>query len=399
MRFLALLVVIPSLASLAACIENTPVGDSFVAVAADGSGFVIDDESQEILVGPDLPVTQDRNRYFVDADTTSASFLDNGDYPRVRGLSDGSRVLLLFDGGLRLLDRVTGAETNIPWERLNADPAVPFEVTGIDQPTLSADGAHVAFVARSSIYSIPARAIYVYDLVSDIFERIDVGPAAHFLDAPYYDSYFDAIAISRDGQRIAFDHHSTQDGGVTKKIDVFVRDRSTQRTIQVVPSQSPIPVALVAFSLDGNTVVVRSDIPDLVDAAHPTAATAFAVNLDSDVAAPVNLGPLGEVYDGSDVNVAISPDGRIAAFSAPGSFQPRLFLRDLTAGITNEISLLGLAPVDPQIVEFWFTRNGGALAVNLQRIPSLAFAGHLAGDKHAYLYDRLTQQFREIQVP
>ena len=218
------------------------------------------------------------------------------------------------------------------------------------EPSISADGRHVAFASRADNLSSegtgPGSAdIFVRDLDSGVTEL--VSRASGVAGALASESY--APSISGDGRYVAFNSPSALSpedfDEPSFPMDVFVRDRSTATTILVsrksgaagapgdVQSETP------AISADGQHIAFVSD-------AKLTGQRGYGRNVfvRDIVAGTTKLASVGDEGRAGDAkrNPSISADGRYVAFQTRGNeLSPvdadgrvDVFVRDMQKGLT-----------------------------------------------------------------
>lgn len=251
---------------------------------------------------------------------------------------------------------------------------------GSSEPSISADGAHVAFAssAHNLAAGLPIQSenVFVRDLDSGVTELVSraggaEGAPAEFSDEP---------SISGDGRFVAFSSRSplgTDDVDAEHSPeDVFVRDRTAATTTLVSRASGPtgkpseVESSEPAISADGDHVAFASE-----------AALAGGRSLEADVfvrdvaAATTALVSVGE--DRSEGTFerrpAISADGRYVAFQSGGDHispvdaegRTDVFVRDMQQGLTVTVSRgsgnLGL-PGDGPSFDPAITADGSVVA-------------------------------------
>jgi Tol biopolymer transport system component len=229
---------------------------------------------------------------------------------------------------------------------------------------LSGDGRYIAFESLADGLAPGHEAdswdTYVRDRTSGAFERVSVrtdGTPAYNLGEPTA-----APSISADGARVAFlSPASTLVASDTNGMpDIFVHDRTLKRTVRVSinsrlqesngPSYNPV------ISGSGRFVIFQSTASNLVEGDGNDAIDVFVRDLQERTTERLSVGDDGQ--EGSDPHeygyssVSISEDGRYAAFSyqelpvrgSEGLFGEIVYLRDRQAGTIRAIAQ-GVYPV------------------------------------------------------
>jgi Tol biopolymer transport system component len=223
-------------------------------------------------------------------------------------------------------------------------------------PSISADGRHVAFVSGATNFSnedtdTPGQTdIFVRDLDTNVTELVSraSGPTG----AAGADYSF-APSISADGSRIAFTSRAPLVGDDVDEQsfpeDVFVRDRATATTVLVsrksggAGAPSEVDSDEAAISADGLHVAFASS-------AKLTGQRSFDINvfvrdLSTEKLELVSVGDEGKAGDAKRAP-AISADGHFVAFQtrgdkvSPADADARVdvFARDMTKGLTVTVS-------------------------------------------------------------
>jgi Tol biopolymer transport system component len=222
-------------------------------------------------------------------------------------------------------------------------------------PSISADGRHVAFVSQANnLTTDDAKAIqtdiFVRDLDSNLVELVSRASGA--TGAAAIDYSFEP-SISGNGSRVAFSSTAPLVGDDVDEQsfpkDVFVRDRAAATTILVSRKSGPA----------GATSEVESDEPAIsADGLHVAFASSakltgqrsfdinvFARDLTSETVDLVSVGDEGKAGDAKR-RPSVSADGRFVAFQTRGDEvspvdadgRVDVFVRDMTKGLTVTVS-------------------------------------------------------------
>lgn len=271
-------------------------------------------------------------------------------------------------------DRLTGATEQIS----NAVPGQPDEYVGFRQPSISADGRYVAFVADTADW---ARCqVYLRDRQTGATTMVstspDGSPGSSRSNEPVLSAdgrwvvyhtgstnlvpgaggglyAYDRVtgetsfvaqgwspAVSADGRWIAFLAHATSvlPDAATQHNQVFVRDQLTGATTLITADVHGAPVASdadhPAISGDGRWVAFDSDSPDIPDAPDPLFGRGIRqVYLTDRTTGDTTRVTRGRtqfgIHPGSSWEPSVSGDGRWVAFT---TYASDLFGRDANDG-------------------------------------------------------------------
>jgi Tol biopolymer transport system component len=281
-------------------------------------------------------------------------------------------------------------------------------------PSISADGRHVAFASRADNLSSegtgPGSAdIFVRDLDPGVTELVSRASGA--TGAVASESY--APSISGDGRYVAFSSPaslSPEDFDAPSfPMDVFVRDRASAVTILVsrksgaagaagdVQSEAP------AISADGSHVAFSSD-------AKLTGQRGYGRNVfvRDIVAGTTKLASVGDEGRAGDAkrNPSISADGRYVAFQTRGNgLSPvdadgrvDVFVRDMQKGLTVTASRASGSvgvPADAAAFDASISADGSFVAFD-SRAANLSAADE---DRFADVFRRQLVYAKEPQLP
>ena len=237
------------------------------------------------------------------------------------------------------------------------------------RPRLSADGRYVVFSSGApdlvSGDTNPGFDVYVRDRLTgetSLASLTDAGGQATGDN--------DLGAISDNGQYVAFT--STSDNVVAGDTggwrDVFLRDRSSNRTIRIsIASDGAQPNQASTsprMSADGRYVVFRSDATNLVGGDSNGKPDLFVRDRLTNLTARVSVGADNASGDVNDFTPAISRDGGVIAFSS---------LADtLVPGDTNAVSDVFVRAATPTVARIT-PRSGPTTGGTTLRIDGARF--------------------------
>ncbi len=214
---------------------------------------------------------------------------------------------------------------------------------------ISAQGRYVVFSSDTSRLvagdTNNARDVFVRDRRTHLTRRVSVTT-----NGAQSNNDSSQPSISADGRYIAFIAEASNlvDGDASQRLDVFVRDRVAKVTRRVSvatggqggngPSYDPV------ISADGRYVAFNSDASNLVDGDTNGVTDVFVRDLERNVTRRLSVGAGGAQAHGSSVHPAISADGQYVAFQSPASnlvagdtnAKPNVFVRDRVAKVTCE---------------------------------------------------------------
>jgi Tol biopolymer transport system component len=162
---------------------------------------------------------------------------------------------------------------------------------------------------------------------------------------PYYAS---APSLSRDGAHVAFASAAGNlvAGGTGGTVEVFVRDRGadgTWRTTLVSATAQDRPgngdSYSPSISADGSVVAFSSEATNLDGGGGPGRPDVFVWHRDTRRVTRISRGLLGGVADGGSYSPSISADGSVVAFSSDAT--------DLVVGDLNDLSDVFVWSPDP----------------------------------------------------
>lgn len=251
-------------------------------------------------------------------------------------------------------------------------------------PAISADGRYVAF--RSFATNLVAGDtneawdIFVHDRVTRQTTRVSKGPAS----TQYWSGLF--IDVSADGRYVAFvsDADSHVAGDTNGVDDVFVNDRRTGKTVRVSVdsdgSQANGASTNVSISADGQFVTFESFASNLVGGDINDRVDVFVRDRTANKTTQVTRNSLGERANHGGNSATISADGRHVAFlsgasnlvSGDTNDSADVFVRDrlLNPSLTSDLTLTQTVSPNPKVgAKFTYTakvkNNGGSNAANV----------------------------------
>lgn len=334
---------------------------SFVALSADGRVVAYSSAASNLLPNDtngqsDVFVANSRSRTLELVSVGPGGVLGNGPSGAPALSGDGS--LVAFDS---TADNLVAGDGNITSDVFVFDrqsgttERVSVTSGGVEgnnmsfSPSLSRDGRYVAFISYASNFdpndSNLARDVFLHDRQTGLTEAVSKIDGSQTLgNDESGDMRFlgDGRYVSDDGRFIAFDATATDlvagDGNLAR--DVFVRDRTTSRTILVSQATSGGPGNLDSFGAamtpDGRFVAFISDANNLVVADNNGSRDVFL----ADLLDPNNLviervsvnssGVEGTGASGGFGGLALSDDASLVFFSSEAT--------NLVAGDTNGVA-------------------------------------------------------------
>ena len=220
------------------------------------------------------------------------------------------------------------------------------QATGGDSfsPALSADGRYVAFASDATNLvdgdTNGATDVFVYDRQSKTTTRVSLGPGGAQAD----DASF-SPSLSADGAVLAFISRATNlTSGDNGGENVFVRDLKAGTTTKVTRSGSASSPSL---SADGKAVAFASAGTDLVPGDTNGQRDVFVFDRVAGSTERVSVGPGGAQGDHDSTAPSLSGDGRFVAFASdatdlvPADTNQRtdILVRDRRLGTTTRVSL------------------------------------------------------------
>jgi Tol biopolymer transport system component len=311
-------------------------------------------------------------------------------------------------------DLATGTTTLVSRGPGLAGPAGDSEST---DPSISADGRHVAFASQANNLSADdAKAVgqtdvFVRDLDSGATELVSRASGATGVAG---DDYSFEPSTSADGRYVAFSSRAhldpeDVDSGESFPQDIFVRDRGAQITILVSRKSGPAGAASdvesqePAISADGLHVAFTSDAKLTNQRGYDR--NVFVRDIASATTRLVTVGDEGQAGDAKRA-ASISADGRYVAFQSRGNkISPvdgdgrvDVFVRDMTKGLTVTVSRasgrLGV-PADGPSAGASISADGRLVAFD-SRATNLSAAD---GDKFADVFLRRPVYTKEPPLP
>jgi Tol biopolymer transport system component len=223
-------------------------------------------------------------------------------------------------------------------------------------PSMSADGVHVAFQSFSTNFSPDDG-----DLINDIFVRDTQAHTDTFVSrstgaaGPAGDNNSGLPSISSDGRYVAFDSFATNLAASNNTVfDVFVRDTVGNTTKLMSRATGPGGVpgdgnsTRASISADGRYVAYESDADDLDSDSNDAVTDVFLRDTVGNITTLISRasGAAGAVGNDASAFASTSGDGSQVAFhSDADNLDPDsndsftdVFVRDTAAGVTTLLS-------------------------------------------------------------
>lgn len=221
-------------------------------------------------------------------------------------------------------------------------------------PKISANGRYIAFTSGATNL-VPndtngRQDIFLYDRIAGTTERISVASNGWQGNRNSH-----IAAISADGRYIAFTSEATNlvPGDNNGVCDVFLRDRVNRTTVRVsitdarAQANGPASHLAVAISADGQRIAFASEATNLVTGDTNKAQDIFIHDLRTRNTRRVSVATDGRQANNGSIECAISADGRTVVFRsyadnlAPvdANHADDIFLHDLRTGITDRVSI------------------------------------------------------------
>lgn len=273
--------------------------------------------------------------------------------------------------------------------------------------TISADGRFVAFWSFASTLvagdTNGAADVFVRDRLTGTTERISVDSLERQATGAGIDTNLGRPAISADGRYVAFASSATNlvKGDRNQAPDIFVRDRTagTTERVSVVGRRTEANGGSSdpSISPDGRFIAFASGATNLVPGDDTNfTSDVFLLDRSTGTLRRVSVSSAGDQANNSSGEPAVSPDGRLVAFSSdadnlvPGEPQDSardVYLRDVVAGTTEGISTASTGLVRHS--------GGPAISANGQFVAYHSWDGGLvAGDTNdrydVFVLDRTT---------
>jgi Tol biopolymer transport system component len=386
---LALAVVTPSSAALAAGVTDPAATTSLVSLTDQGTQGSPTRDGSSASFGPGISahgryvlfgtvalglvesdgdfnslVVRDR---FTGTDASAAtnidgSFINDNSFDQVMS-ADGRFVA--YDS--RATD-VTPNDTNGTWDVFRKDmltgvtTRVSIGLAGhpangpSTNPAISADGTIVAFVSAASnlVYGHPARTldVYVRNMRTGVTRLVSIGLGGHLANSVPQPQ----LAISADGRFVAWSSGASNlvTGDTNNLIDVFVRDLWLGVTRRVSVSTTNAQgnadsgfSANPAISADGRYVAFVSPASNLAPNDSNRVADVFVRDVVNGTTKRISLTSDGRQGNGDSSQVSMSADGRVVAFASAASNLVAgdtngvydIFVRDRDTGTTTRVSV------------------------------------------------------------
>jgi Tol biopolymer transport system component len=233
-------------------------------------------------------------------------------------------------------------------------------VAGDDDSRLAAisgDGRFVAFWSFASTLAPGdtngAADVFVRDRVTGTTERVSVDSRERQAIGAGIDTNFGRPAISADGRYVAFASSATNlvKGDRNQVADIFLRDRQagTTERVSMVDRRTEANADSLSPSIspDGRFIAYASFADNLVPGDTNFTSDVFLLDRSTRTLQRVSVSSTGAQANNTSGEPAVSPDGRLVAFSSdattliPGDVDDAasdVYLRDVPAGTTEGIS-------------------------------------------------------------
>jgi Tol biopolymer transport system component len=267
---------------------------------------------------------------------------------------------------------------------------------------ISADGRFVAFQSAATNL-VPgdtngAGDVFVRDLQTGTTERVSVDSAGTPGNGPS-----DAPSLSADGALVAFTSQATNlvAGDTNTATDVFVHDRRTGTTMRASVATGGTQAGGASYdprlSADGRFVGFDSDAPNLVPGDTNGVYDVFLHDLQTGATERASLTAAGDQADGDSSTPSLSADGRFVAFQSyagnlvagdtNGNYD--VFVRDRQTGAV-ERSSLGVGGVEGNAGAYEPSLSAGGQIVAFKSGSSNLVPGDNNGSADVFIRDRVT---------
>ncbi len=300
----------------------------FVAFASDATNLVAGDTNNST----DIFVRDDDNGTTVRASVATAGTQGNDDSTEPSLSADGRWVAFQSLASNLVTTDLNGVQDVFVRDvLLSTTEIVSVTDDGIQAnnvssfPAISADGRWVAFQSLASNLVLGdtngVRDVFVYDRLFRTIERVSLTDGEAQANGASL-----SPSISQDGQFVAFVSDATNlvAGDTNGVRDVFVRDRVNGTTVRVSLADTTDAQANGAsieaeINRDGTHVVFESSATNLVGSDTNLANDVFVRELGTTSTRRVSVSFAGLQGNAASTNVAVSPDGRFAAFRSDAS--------------------------------------------------------------------------------
>ncbi|MEN3359519.1 MAG: TolB protein [Mycobacteriales bacterium] len=329
-----------------------------------------------VHTGPKSGVAGAEARYPAQTSSTNADGTVVTFSENVSGQDGGAPFYVVFARDLArgITQRVSRGMSTGGGAAVPGSGVLPYSV-------VSGNGRYVAF---AQYVDVPQFEVLVYDLSTHTSRQVSVGRHGAMPDSHSFHP-----ALSSDGSVVAFESAATNlvTGDTNDDSDIFVSSGGGIRRVSVGASgQGNGNSHLPAISADGRYVVFTSDADNLVPGDTNGEQDVFVRDLTYGITNRVSISTAARQADGASFDPAISADGRYVAYDSVASNlvagdtngTADVFVRDLRYGTTNRISRSGTGGQGNSY------SSGPALSADGRYVAFTSAASNLvAGDSNA----------------
>jgi Tol biopolymer transport system component len=340
-------------------------GGNSAAPAISGDGRYVVYSSESVLAAGDSNgnwdvFLRDSATGVTSLASVDSSGLQGDNYSFGSGISSNGRYVVFISQCTDLVPDDTNSVEDIFVRDLLAGSVALASVAstlgpgdlGSSNPSLSADGRHVAFVSLATNL-VPGdtngtKDIFRRDLVTGTTVRVSVSGSGAEANGPSF-----RAAISSDGRYVAFSSQATNlvSGDTNAMPDVFVRDLLMGTTVRISVDSAGTQGNGISddptISADGRYVAFTSFATNLIPGDFNNHEDVFVRDLATGVTSAVSIGSTGALADEGGSEPSMSADGRYVAFQTRASNlvsgdtngSNDIFVRDRAAGTTIRVSV------------------------------------------------------------
>jgi Tol biopolymer transport system component len=283
--------------------------------------------------------------------------------------------------------------------RVSVDTAGGEPNGASDLPWISADGRYVAFTSLASDLMAGdgnhAGDVFLRDLVAGTTTRVSVDVAGGDADGPSYDP-----TVSADGRHVAFTSFATDlvGGDANGAWDVFLRDvvagTTTRVSVDAAGGDAGADSFATSLSATGRYVAFFSSAADLVAPDPNGAIDVFLRDVVAGTTTRISDDAAGGPADGPSFSASVSATGRYVAFysqatdlaGADANRTDDVFVRDVPAASTVRVSV-DLAGGDPDGLSVSPSLDASGRVVAFSSWASDLVAGDGNGVSDVFLVD------------